>query len=306
MLTSSLLPCAKRRRCLATYDDRVITRRTFIAGGLSTFGMASVASMLSSCASSESEQSVERWQIVQRFPQIQVPGRVRLPISLADQSGLLSTQDLPSTLTASLVNAETGAIVVENVTAARHDSGLSIPYWPFRLEVSEVGTYALVVEGGPTDGAGVQILDPSSVGVPLVGSPLRPFDTPTVDDPRGVEPICTRSPEPCPFHDFTLTDALSESRPVIYLIGTPAHCSTGTCAPALDGLLALRDELSDRFSIVHAEVYTDDTATTVAPAVEAYAMTYEPALFVTDAEKKLVERLDAVFDEVELRELLLS
>ena len=53
-------------------------------------------------------------------------------------------------------------------------------------------------------------------------------------------------------------------------------------------------------------MYTDDTATTVAPAVTSYAMTYEPALFITDAEGTIVERLDAVFDEVELRELLLS
>jgi hypothetical protein len=92
----------------------------------------------------------------------------------------------------------------------------------------------------------------------------------------------------------------------VYLIGTPAHCSTGSCAPALDGLLALKDELADRYVVVHAEVYTDDTATTVAPAVTNYAMTYEPALFITSAEGTIVERLDAVFDEVELRELLLS
>ncbi|NCZ92226.1 MAG: hypothetical protein EBY96_07335, partial [Actinobacteria bacterium] len=42
-------------------------------------------------------------------------------------------------LTASLVNAETGAVVVENLTAPRHDAGMSIPYWPFRVEVSEIG-----------------------------------------------------------------------------------------------------------------------------------------------------------------------
>ena len=35
-------------------------------------------------------------------------------------------------------------------------------------------------------------------------------------------------------------------------------------------------------------------------------MTYEPALFITNTEGTIIERLDAVFDEVELRELLLS
>jgi hypothetical protein len=284
----------------------VITRRTFLTTGLGAVGFASLSPLIASCSSSSSDSTTERWQIVQRFPQIQVPGRVRLPISLADQTGLLSGADLPDTLTASLVNAETGAVVVENLTAPRHDAGMSIPYWPFRVEVSEIGVYSLVVEGGPADGAGVQVVDPATVGVPLVGSPLPPFDTPTLDDPRGVDPVCTRTPEPCPFHDVTLTEALARSLPVVYLIGTPAHCSTGSCAPALDGLLALKDELADRYVVVHAEVYTDDTATTVAPAVTNYAMTYEPALFITNAEGTIVERLDAVFDEVELRELLLS
>ena len=243
---------------------------------------------------------------MQRFPQVLVPGDLRLPISLADQAGLLADGNLPETLTARLVNAETGATVASDLVATRHDAGLSIPYWPFRVNVADVGLYSLVVDGGPQDGAAVQVLDPSEVTIPLVGSPLPAFDTPTVDDARGVNPICTRTPEPCPFHDVTLTDALASGRPVVYLIGTPAHCSTGTCSPALDGLLELRDELSATYVIVHAEVYTDDTATQVAPAVTSYAMTYEPALFVTGRDSTIVERLDAVFDSVELREVLLS
>ena len=285
----------------------MITRRTFLTSGISAVGLASLAPLISACSSSSSPASTaERWQIVQRFPQIQVPGRIRLPISLADQSGLLSGTDLPATLSASLVNAETGSVVVENLTADRHDAGMSIPYWPFRLDVVDIGVYSLVVDGGPVDGAGVQVVDPTTVGVPLIGTPLPPFDTPTFDDARGVDPICTRTPEPCPFHDITLTSALALGLPVVYLIGTPAHCSTGSCAPALDGLLALKDDLAGRYSVIHAEVYTDDTATTVAPAVTSYAMTYEPAVFITDANGTIVDRLDAVFDEVELRELLLS
>ena len=285
----------------------MITRRTFLTSGISAVGLASLAPLISACSSSSSPASTaEQWQIVQRFPQIQVPGRIRLPISLADQSGLLSGTDLPATLSASLVNAETGSVVVENLTADRHDAGMSIPYWPFRLDVVDIGVYSLVVDGGPVDGAGVQVVDPTTVGVPLIGTPLPPFDTPTFDDARGVDPICTRTPEPCPFHDITLTSALALGLPVVYLIGTPAHCSTGSCAPALDGLLALKDDLAGRYSVIHAEVYTDDTATTVAPAVTGYAMTYEPAVFITDANGTIVDRLDAVFDEVELRELLLS
>jgi hypothetical protein len=105
-------------------------------------------------------------------------------------------------------------------------------------------------------------------------------------------------------HEVTLREALAAPLPVAYLIGTPAHCSTGTCTPALEALIALRDRFADQITFVHAEVYSDADATSIAPAVKAARMTYEPALFVVDASGVIVERLDAVFDRVELDAVL--
>jgi hypothetical protein len=69
-------------------------------------------------------------------------------------------------------------------------------------------------------------------------------------------------------------------------------------------VLNVREEIGDAVTCVHAEIYTDATLSTVAPAVTALNMTYEPALFVIDDDGVLVDRLDAVFDEVEVRESL--
>ena len=90
-----------------------------------------------------------------------------------------------------------------------------------------------------------------------------------------------------------------------YLIGTPAHCSTGTCAPALEQLTNVAKTLGDRATFVHAEVYSDKAATVVAPAVKAFAMTFEPALFIVDVNSRIVDRLDAVFDAQEISEALM-
>jgi len=117
-----------------------------------------------------------------------------------------------------------------------------------------------------------------------------------------VNPLCTRTPEPCPLHDITLNEALKRGKPIAYLVGTPAHCQTGTCSPALEALLEMRELVGDRLTMLHTEIYTDDTATIVAPAVEALKMTFEPALFITDAKGVLVERFDAIFDAVEITE----
>ena len=132
-----------------------------------------------------------------------------------------------------------------------------------------------------------------------VGDRLPPVETPTVADHRGVEPICTRQP-PCPLHAQTLAEVVSTGRPVAYIIGTPAFCQTASCAPALNFLLAEHDRRGDSMPMVHAEVYTDTTATTTTPAVNSYHLPFEPVLFVTDANGVIVERLDSIWDAAEL------
>jgi hypothetical protein len=116
--------------------------------------------------------------------------------------------------------------------------------------------------------------------------------------------VCTRTPEPCPFHDLTLTEALASDKQVVYLVGTPAFCQTGTCAPALESMIAVQDRFGETFDWVHAEVFTDNTATIPTDAVGAANLTYEPALFVIASDGTVLERVDAVWDESELVEVL--
>ena len=289
----------------------MISRRTFITGSLGVVGATStvgLSSLLAGCSggstsTTDSVLGLSDVQLVQRFPQVLVPGNVRLPFSLANQAGLLTTDsgvDLPQTLTAKLINADTQKIVAETLSADRHDTGLTIPYWPFRVDIDKPGIYTLVVDGGPAEGAAIQVLNATEVLIPLVGSQLPGFDTPTFDDHRGVEPVCTRTPEPCEFHNITLNEALALKKPIAYLVGTPAHCSTGTCSPALEALVTVKNSIGDAMTFLHAEIYTDDKATTVAPAVVALKMEYEPAIYITDASGKIVERFDAVFDTEEI------
>ena len=248
-------------------------------------------------------------QIVQRFPQNLVVGGQRMPISLAANGGLLAVGGdiaTPSRLRADVVRIDGGRdeTVLSDIVGERHDAELAVPYWLFRTEITEAGFYRLVIEGGPSDGAAFQVAQRSANDVPSIGDVMPPFDTPTFANAYGVSPICTRQPEPCPMHQVTLREALATGRPVAYLIGTPAHCSTGTCTPALEALVELQEQVDEQIGFVHAEVYADANATVVAPAVEALAMNYEPALFLIDSTGTVVDRLDAVFDRVELDAVL--
>lgn len=277
-----------------------IDRRSFL--------LASGALALAACGSSKSGGSAAggvsaKTALVPRFAlEMVVPGTSRMPFSLGTSSALLS--DGPKTLTARIVDAS-NKVVVPSISANQRRVTDGIVYWDFHPTLEAVGQYTIILDGGNPDGTAISVNDPKSVPIPYTGQQLPPFVTPTTKATGGVNPICTRLVGgPCPFHQVTLTDALASGKPVVYLIGTPAHCQFGTCAPGLEFLITSAKRLGDKIVPVHAEVYTDDTATTTTPAVDAYHITGEPDLWLADKTGKIVTRFDGAWDQTELDEAL--
>ncbi len=277
-----------------------------------TFLLATGALALAACGS-DSDGNASSGQLVDGAPdggfilarrfstEVLVPGTVRLPFSLANAQQILS--DGPAELHGRIENAD-GKIVVADITARLRRVNEGLVYWDFHPDLTDVGVYTLYIDGGDADGGAFQINDPSIVNVPYPSIALSPFDTPTTDDSRGVDPICTRLDGQCPFHSMTLTEALATGKPVAYIIGTPAHCEIGSCAPGLEFLIAASKRLGDRIVAVHAEVYTDDSAVTPTPAVDQYQLSFEPVLFLTDGAGVVQARFDALWDQSELDEAL--
>ena len=279
-----------------------ISRRHLIAGAGSLLVVAACgdksASSSGSSAGTEPDPATTGFTIAQRYPtNTFVPGKVRLPISIANKKSLLTTG--PAVLNGRVLDSNDKQIAT--VSAPIHSKNMVIPYWPIIVQIDQPGTFTLRLDGDDGFGAAFQVADPSQVTVPYIGSLLPPFDTPTVDNHRGVEPYCTLTPKPCPLHDVTLTQALASGAPVAYMIGTPAHCQTGTCAPALEVLVKSHTRVGDKIIMVHADVYADDSATTVAPAVSALGLEYEPVLYLV--KKGIVaDRVDVIWDQQELDE----
>ena len=237
---------------------------------------------------------------MQRFPNMPLftPGEVRLPVSLAEQSKML--EDGPATISGWIQGFD--GVRVADVTGIRRMDGIDTPYWEVRATLAVAAIYTLRFENDDGFGASFEVFDPAAVKTPVTGTALAPFDTPTVDDHRGVEPYCSLTPEPCPLHDVTLAEALKSGKPVAYMIGTPAHCATGACTPGLQFLMAEHERVGDKIVMVHADVYADAEATTLAPAVTALGVEYEPMIYFCTADGVIVDRLDGVWDSTELTE----
>jgi hypothetical protein len=236
------------------------SRRQFLIRGAGAgLSVALAPSLLAACGGSGGNTlDLNTVSLVQRFPkEVLTPGRIRLPMSLGNTEGIVTTQSgvkIPESLRFVVSDLDGNALFEDDFVVQAHITDVPQPYWPLVVDLKEPGTYIISLSGFDAAGAAFQVKDASEVAIPTVGSPLPPIDTPTTQNARGISPICTRKPEPCPLHDVNLRDALTMGKPVVYLLGTPAYCQTGTCTPALDALLSAYESFGDRATFIHAEV----------------------------------------------------
>lgn len=227
----------------------------------------------------------------------------RTPFLLRDADGAF-LQEVPESIEITVTHLDEATGVTAAVAA--HGEGIPIPYYPLVFTPEKAGPYRAVVR---IDGRELEhnfaVSDPQGVTLVQAGEAAIPVATPTVDDPKGVQPLCTRE-EQCPFHEITLADALALGKPTILLIATPGYCQTTACAPATDLLV---EQLADRddLSVVHAEVYVNPEEASgiglgeVTEVVSKYRMSFEPSLYAFDAAGITRARLDYVMDAAEMR-----
>jgi hypothetical protein len=232
-----------------------------------------------------------------------IPQRVLFVVS--DDVGLVLRDDAPRSIDVEIVRAGTTTSIRQ--TVERRGEGIPTPYFPFVFTPPEPGDYEARVAFSPAP-VPFRVAPRDALDLVQVGEPLRPVTTPTFADQRGVRPICTRSPDPCPFHELTLTEALAAGKPTIFIISTPGFCQTAICGPVLE-LLIEAGAQRPAVQIVHAEVYVEPNASgadalKVTPAVTAYGLDYEPSMYVAGADGIVRSRLDFSWDRTELAEAL--
>ena len=227
----------------------------------------------------------------------------RLTFGFADADGVVVTSPPASVVD---FKVTLGQDTVATLKAAAHQDGLPRPYYPVVFTPPTPGDYIVdATVNGATSESTIQI--PQSTTVVGTGQKMVPVDTPTTTDPHGVELLCTRDPV-CPLHDVTLRTALGGGTPVAFFVGTPKYCQTAICGPVLDVLLKQKDQFP-QIKMLHAEVYPSDAAAQpghqqVTEAVTAYGLSFEPVLYLAKADGTIVNRIDTIFDGVELHDAL--
>lgn len=312
-----------------------MNRRKFLATalgatGLFVSGCASTESLLSSAAGPTTSIrgfelapiASDRTELVALYSPSRViaanqPGQ-RVPFGVVEpgESTLLDQSSLPVTIRK---DGEVYSELTVEAHVAAHDHVGNEPgdghqhadisrYFPLRVEFPEPGIYDLeTVVNGQLVTLPVQAFDNSEVQGILPGQQFLSVQTPTDDDPAGVDRVCTRF-EHCGLHSVSVDEILGREAFVL-LVATPAFCATAFCGPVIETVLGITDEFPS-VQFIHGEVYSNteevngnfaDPNIEIADYLVELGLDFEPVLYVVNANGTLVERLDNIFDVSELR-----
>ncbi len=183
------------------------------------------------------------------------------------------------------------------------------------VRFDQPGVWTILVEADQPGGrvlgtAALQVKAKGSTATRIPGAGAIPSLTPTVEDHRGVEPICTREP-PCDMHQVTLAEALGMGKPTAFIVATPKFCMSRTCGPNLEELVTVEKEIGGRASFVHAEVYKDDRPDTisnqvVSPTFGEWGFDSEPWLFLIGRDGVISSRFEGPITAPEVRSAMAS
>ncbi len=298
-----------------------INRRQFLLAGSATIALAGMG--VAGCSTNDETLPPQLQSLF--FPSFVLTTGIdqRIPFGLIDQGIPLNEE---ATTFRAVIRRGDQVLYESNVPArivthdhpegngaAPHEHADLLRYFAVRATFDEPGIYDLELSfEGKSASLPFQIFDQDDVIVPLPGEKLPQLRFPTFADEMDMDPICTQFGGPCPLHDKTIEAALDTGRPLALLIATPAFCETAYCGPVLDVLLELQPEFPG-VEFLHAEVYQNpneadgnflDERVRRSPTVVDLGLPFEPTLFLVRPDRTIVDRIDNVYDNTELREAL--
>jgi hypothetical protein len=277
-----------------------LTRRAFLAAGGSALVLAACGGSSGGSGGGDSSSTGEGLSALLLASDLYAsPTPQRIAFALSDGGKFASGPR------AKLAFGAQGQALGRPVDTVLHDRGLPKRRGIYTAEVTltQAGPWLGVVEVSGKGQASLAFQVQDTSAAPIAGQAAPRAASPTVANPLGVDPICTRNP-PCPLHDLSLDTVIGAGKPVAVMLATPARCQSRYCGPVLDDLLTLTDQFRDRVTFVHVEIYRSLTGTDLVPTVQAWRIQTEPWLFGVDATGNVVARLDGAFGHDEQQQLL--
>ena len=111
------------------------------------------------------------------------------------------------------------------------------------------------------------------------------------------------NPDPA-FYQLTVAEAVASGKPTVVGFITPGLCETKWCAPVLESVAVVRNDVGDAANFIHIEVYQDFQTLTYVPEMAEWGLSTEPWIFVLDSTGRITDKLAGPVSPRELTQAL--
>jgi hypothetical protein len=194
------------------------------------------------------------------------PGDVRLSFLVVDHNGKpvytpRATVWLAPKLKAAPVQRTTATLEPVGPPGTAGDGADITHLYVAHLRIAKPGTWwVLARPTGAKIGAVGNLVVRQRSASPAVGAKAYPSRTPTLASAHGVTAkLTTREPPDRPLLRYSVADSLRAHAPFVLLFATPKFCTSRTCGPVTDVVLAVQKrEAAAGVRFIHVEIYEDN------------------------------------------------
>ena len=181
----------------------------------------------------------------------------------------------------------------------------TIPYWVAYPNLPEAGFWGFVADVTLADGRSLQSqftidLQASSKSLPLGTSAPASQNRTLATEPDIAKLNSGNDADPA-FYQMTVAEAIDNGRPTVVGFITPGLCQTEWCAPVLESVAAVRDNIgTETANFIHIEVYEDFQNLTVVKEMAEWGLDTEPWVFVLDENGRITAKFNGPLSPQEL------
>ncbi len=179
-----------------------------------------------------------------------------------------------------------------------------IPYWVVYPELPTPGYWGMTAE--ITLANGEKTVSTFVVGAleetssPAIGEMAPASHNRTIHTEPDLSKLSSgANPDPA-FYQMTVAEAIASGKPTVVGILTPGLCQTSFCAPVLDSVKQVRDEVGERVNFIHIEVYADFETLAPVPEMAEWGLVTEPWVFVLDENGRVAAKFNGPVSPREL------
>ncbi len=235
-----------------------------------------------------------------------IVGRPRIPILLFD--GVQRVADAEkvviTTFDLTYETPEPGGWSGEAVNY----SDYQVPYWVAYPELPHAGFWGLVADITLADGSetraefAVQVVE--EIESPSIGEFPPASENRTLETEPDISKLSSGfDPDPG-LYQMTVAEAMGSGSPTVVTFATPAFCTSQLCAPVVDSVETVYEELGSQVNFIHIEVYKVFNPLILADEMREWRLTTEPWTYVLDSEGRVTMRFSGPLSPRELFQAL--